>query len=247
MVTLPWRFRWPCQCCYQPPESPILLHNQDPHASTSMLVWILSAFNLVTGFHPGKIGIKPDALTRQWDIYLKEGNSNYATLNPQNYRPMFTSKQWALSLWATTLSIPVLRGSLIMDEEQLFSNIKSHLWDNPISTAHLDNQSDPKWTVTPDGLLCYSIEYMFLTMAIFDSMFCNTHMTIRLQVILVRPRHYMQSACNMPGLDFRTLSKTTANRAPPVPTQNLCTTDRMDSSNSSRVLRSLGIQFPWIS
>ena len=54
------------------------------------------------------------------------------------------------------LSIPVLRGSLIMDEEQLFSDIKSHLQDYPISTACLDNQSDPKWTVTPNGLLHYS-------------------------------------------------------------------------------------------
>ena len=45
----------------------------------------LSAFNLVICFHPGKLGTKPDALTRWWDIYPKEGNSNYATVNPQNY------------------------------------------------------------------------------------------------------------------------------------------------------------------
>ena len=43
-----------------------------------------------------------------------------------------------------------------MDKERLFSDIKSHLWDDPISAACLDNQSDPKWTVTPDGLLRYS-------------------------------------------------------------------------------------------
>ena len=35
-------------------------------------------------FHPGKLRTKPDTLTRQWDIYLKEGNSDYATVNPQN-------------------------------------------------------------------------------------------------------------------------------------------------------------------
>ena len=69
---------------------------------------------------------------------------------------MFTSEQLASSLRATALTIPVLRGSLIMDEEQLFSDIKSHLQDKPISAARLDNQSDPKWTVTSDGLLCYS-------------------------------------------------------------------------------------------
>ena len=43
-----------------------------------------------------------------------------------------------------------------MDEERLFSNIKSHLQDDPISAACLNNQSDPKWTVTSDGLLHYS-------------------------------------------------------------------------------------------
>ena len=58
----------------------------------------LSAFNLVIHFHPGKLGTKPDALTRQWDVYPKEGNSDYATVNPQNYRPVFTSEQLALSL-----------------------------------------------------------------------------------------------------------------------------------------------------
>ena len=45
----------------------------------------LSAFNLVIHFRPGKLGTKPDTLTRQWDVYPKEGNSNYTTVNPQNY------------------------------------------------------------------------------------------------------------------------------------------------------------------
>jgi len=58
----------------------------------------LSGFNLVIRFHPGKLGTKPDALTRRWDVYLKEGNSDYASVNPQNYRPVFTSEQLALSL-----------------------------------------------------------------------------------------------------------------------------------------------------
>src|SRR5882724_5383106 len=83
----------------------------------------LSAFNLVIQFRPGKLGTKPDTLTRRWDVYLKEGNSDYATSNPQNYRPVFTSEQLASSLRATSLSIPVLRGSLIMDVDTLHSDI----------------------------------------------------------------------------------------------------------------------------
>src|SRR5882724_11139935 len=34
-------------------------------------------FNLIIRFCPGKLGTKPDALTRRWDVYLKEGNSDY--------------------------------------------------------------------------------------------------------------------------------------------------------------------------
>src|SRR5882672_2178863 len=110
----------------------------------------LSGFNLIIHFHPGKLRTKPDALTRRWDVYLKEGNSDYASVNPQNFCPVFTSKKLALSLRATTLSIPALRGSLIMDAERLHSNIQSQLRDDPISAEHLDNQSDPKWILHPD-------------------------------------------------------------------------------------------------
>src|SRR6266481_5785427 len=66
----------------------------------------LSGFNLVIRFCPGKLGTKPDTLTTRWDVYLKEGNSNYATANPQNLHPVFTSEQLAASLSATALSIP---------------------------------------------------------------------------------------------------------------------------------------------
>jgi len=58
----------------------------------------LSGFNLVIHFHPGKLGTKPDTLTRRWDVYLKEGNSDYASINPQNYCLVFTSEQLASSL-----------------------------------------------------------------------------------------------------------------------------------------------------
>src|SRR5882724_4900274 len=112
----------------------------------------LSGFNLIIHFHPGKLGTKPDALTRRWDIYLKEGNSDYASVNPQNFRLVFTSEQLASSLRATTLSIPVLRGSLIMDAEKLHSDIRSQLREDPISAEHLNKQSD-LWTLDPDGLL----------------------------------------------------------------------------------------------
>jgi len=58
----------------------------------------LSQFNLVIRFCPGCLGTKSDALTRRWDVYPKGGNSNYASVNPHNLRPVFTQEQLASSL-----------------------------------------------------------------------------------------------------------------------------------------------------
>jgi len=44
----------------------------------------LSSFNLIIHFRPGKLGAKPDALTRCWDVYPKEGDRGFAQVNPQN-------------------------------------------------------------------------------------------------------------------------------------------------------------------
>ena len=38
----------------------------------------LCQFNLVIHFRPGKLGAKPDALTRQRDVYPKEGDKGFA-------------------------------------------------------------------------------------------------------------------------------------------------------------------------
>src|SRR6266436_6237088 len=99
----------------------------------------LSRFNLVIRFRPGKLGAKPDALTRRWDVYLKEGNNDYAAVNPQNFRPVFTNNQLAASLRATSLSTPVLRATLVMDSEKLHSDILANLSSNPIAISHMSD------------------------------------------------------------------------------------------------------------
>jgi len=68
----------------------------------------LSQFNMVVSFHLGKLGTKPDVLTRCWDVYPKEGDKDYTHINPQNFRPIFTQEQLASSLRATYLATPVL-------------------------------------------------------------------------------------------------------------------------------------------
>ena len=88
---------------------------------------LLSQFNLVICFYPGRLEAKPDALTRWWDIYLKGGDSNYATINPHNFHPVFTQEQLASSLRATIILSPVLWAMSLMDIEQLHSDICSAL------------------------------------------------------------------------------------------------------------------------
>jgi hypothetical protein len=62
--------------------------------------WIeyLHQFNLIICFCPGKLGAKPDALTRCWDVYPKEGDKDYTRVGPHNFHPVFMQEQLALSL-----------------------------------------------------------------------------------------------------------------------------------------------------
>ena len=110
-------------------------------------------FNLVIRFHPGKLGAKPDALTRRWDIYPKEGDKGFARVNPQNLRPVFTTEQLNASLRATHLQFPVLQASVLMDIEQLHNDILSALPSDPIAQIHLSDTSHPCWSIDATGLL----------------------------------------------------------------------------------------------
>ena len=95
----------------------------------------LCAFNLIIRFRPGKLGAKPDALTRRWDVYPKEGDSGYAMANPQNYRPVFTQEQLSTSLRATFLEAPTLRASIIMNIDNLHASIHSSYASDPDASA----------------------------------------------------------------------------------------------------------------
>jgi len=113
----------------------------------------LSQFHLVIRFRPSKLGAKPDALTRRWDVYPKEGDSSYARVNPQNLRPVFTQEQLAHSLRATYLELPILRAVDIMDVETLHSDILSALSTDPTAQAHLSDTAESRWSVDESGLL----------------------------------------------------------------------------------------------
>ena len=79
--------------------------NMEYFATTKLLTrwqacWseFLFQFNMVIHFCPGKLGAKPDSLTRCWDVYPKEGNKDYTRINPHNFRPVFMQEQLVASL-----------------------------------------------------------------------------------------------------------------------------------------------------
>ena len=120
------------------PVDVIIDHKNLEYFSTTKLLtqrqarWLefLLQFNLVIHFHPRKLRAKPDSLTRRWDVYLKEGERDYASVNPHNLCPVFTNEQLASSLRTTSFYTPVLRASIIMDIQSLHLDICSALCDS---------------------------------------------------------------------------------------------------------------------
>ena len=115
----------------------------------------LSVFNLCIRFRPGRLGMKPDLLSRRWDVYPKGGNSDYSSVNPNNFRPIFSQEQLSASLHATELLTPALKATVIMDTEQLHSDILSAL---PSDSAYLSFLKDlnPRWSINNTGYLLHN-------------------------------------------------------------------------------------------
>ena len=122
----------------------------------------LCRFNMIIRFRPGRLGGKPDALTRRWDVYPKEGDRAFSQVNPQNFRPIFTQDQLSASLRSTLLEDVVLRASIVIDIDQLHADIIAHLPDDPASVAGIASAklasgsgSTSRWSLDSSGLLRY--------------------------------------------------------------------------------------------
>ena len=113
----------------------------------------LSSFNLIICFQPGKLGTKPDTLTRRWDVYPKEGDRGFTRVNSQNLQPVFTAEQLTDSLCTTYLHTPVLRASALMDVERLHAEILANLSSDLIAKAHLLDTLNPQWSTNETGYL----------------------------------------------------------------------------------------------
>ena len=104
---------------------------------------------MVIRFRPGKLGAKPDSLTRCWDVYPKEGDSTYGKVNPHNLRPIFTSEQLNSSLRATILIDPVLRATQLADFAELLEEIRKATTTDPLAQA---NRNTERWTFDDSGI-----------------------------------------------------------------------------------------------
>ena len=113
-----------------------------------------SQFNLTIRFCSGCLGAKPDALTCHWDIYLKEGDRDYAHVNPHNLKPMFTQEQLVSSLRATILPALAIRAAVLVDVEHLHRDILAALPTDSLTQSHLSDTSNPRWSTDSTRLLC---------------------------------------------------------------------------------------------
>ena len=119
---------------------------------------------MIVHFHPGKLGEKPDSLTRQADYYLKRGDRDFTLANPQNLWPIFTQEKLATVFCATHLMEISLNAAALVDESipildaaTLFDNIETGLQVDPIASKELalclKGSPSPHFSLSSSSLL----------------------------------------------------------------------------------------------
>jgi len=139
----------------------------------------LSQFNLVIRFRPGHLGTKPDTLTRRWDVYPKGGDKGYASVNPHNFRPVFTHEQIAASLRATILTTLTLCAATILDQNQLCSDILATLSSDSSISNYLSHP-EGCWSIDDAGFLRFD-----------DRMYVPDNANLRLRVLQYHHDHVL--------------------------------------------------------
>ena len=192
--------------------------------------------------------MKPDALTCRWDVNPKEGSSGYASVNPHNFHPVFTSEQIQHSLRATSLLIPVLRSSVIMDLETLHNDIRNSLHSDPFAIRYIEipnlTHDGNLTTMVYSGAITVSMYQMLM---IFTSKYCSTSTITYCQDIMVRTRHYVKSDKNMSGPNSDPSSNTFATLVSSASVRKLLIINLMGYSDLFQFRNVRGILYPWIS
>jgi hypothetical protein len=123
----------------------------------------LSSFHYKVLYRPGRLGGKPDILTRRSDVYPKRGEGTFALANPQNLQQLFKDGQLVESLRATYTLCPELlpatcsvqMRATILDTDQLRLDILSALLNDHLAQGQLKELSPP-WSLSSSGLLLYN-------------------------------------------------------------------------------------------
>jgi len=191
------------------------------------------------GLGLGSLGTKPDALTICWDIYLKEGSSDYASVNPQNFHTMFTSEQLASSLQATNPNNPsppriphygCLSGSMAI------SKLNSERIPYPMNTLVFSQT----WT-GPSTPMAYSSLGSDLCPEYWQpSTLCSPIFTWSPPGRTFRSTKTLHRSNNtISVLDSHLCQGINAGHVPPVPKPNPCATSLTDCSSNSWFPRDL--------
>ena len=109
----------------------------------------LSGFNYVIRFRPGRLGSKPDALTRRPDVYPKGGNGAYAKANPHNLQTIFSAAQLMASITLDQGSIDFrIKQSLPHDEYAQTTFLACGIKQNPLQMTRSHSQKMVSYSET---------------------------------------------------------------------------------------------------
>ena len=123
----------------------------------------LSSFHYKVLYRPGRLGGKPDILTRRSDVYPKRGEGAYALANPQNLQQLFKDGQLLESLRATYILQPesisasaiVQMRPTIYEVDSLLADILTELTRDEFAKTQLE--PSPPWSRSPSGLLLFNL------------------------------------------------------------------------------------------
>ena len=82
---------------------------------------------------------------------LKGGNTGYTTVNPHNFKLIFTQEQLVSSVWATVLLFPSLYVATVVNLNTLHQDILSALSSDSIASKRIS--TDSWWFTDPNSLL----------------------------------------------------------------------------------------------
>lgn len=122
----------------------------------------LSGFNYIVRYRPGRLGGKPDILTRRSDLYPKKGDGAYAVNNPQNLQTLFRDGQLLASGRATRIlqpstetSITAVLRATILDMDSIRSDILETLRSDAFASKNIPNPVHP-FSLSATGLLLWN-------------------------------------------------------------------------------------------